>query len=717
VSELGTTTPELAHVIGDAPAAVLLVDLERNEVVHANDVALQLAPGVTLPVSLDQWGRAAQLRDPAGAELAETAHPLSRLGRREQVPGQAVSAARASDLGESREPLWVVGLPIEGAPGLQDTGLVVLLSIREQAASNLDQLPTEVLATDSVSGDDLHQRAVLATGLSFTVADARAEDMPLVWVNPAFTATTGYDFDETVGHNCRFLQGQDTSRESVARLREALRTQTPIVETLLNYRKDGLPFWNQVTMSPIHDAAGEVTHVVGVQNDVSGRIEADRLRDQALRAAREARAEAEQAQDRLQLLSGAAERLTGALDADECRRRLLDVVVPAMADMAVVLHVDTDGAITDWEARHRDPALSEATERVVAELPDALRPGGAIEVLLDGAPARLMTDLASDRGRATRAAMVTDEEYVDHVEALAIDSTILAVMPGRSGPRDLLVLNRSVGRTPFDERDTRLAVDLGRRAGLIFDNARLYQSQQRIAETLQISLLPRLTALDRAELAARYLPGTSGARVGGDFYDLTELSDGSLCLVVGDVIGHDVMAAAAMGQLKGMIWALAHDPALGPAAVLERVDALASADDDSMASVLLARITATGDGWQVRSSSAGHPPLAVRRPDGAVELVEAAVGRGRDPLIGLGHGTRSEHVVEVPTGSTVVAFTDGLVERRGDLIDTGLDRLRDELATGPLVAADLCDHLVDRLVPADHLSLEDDVALLVARLR
>lgn len=121
-------------------------------------------------------------------------------------------------------------------------------------------------------GEQIRERALQATGISFTLADARAPDQPLTWVNPAFTAMTGYAVGEALGHNCRFLQGPDTDPHAVAALRRATREGTDRTVTLLTYRKDGSAFWNEVGISPVRDTAGVVTHFVGVQTDVTERV-------------------------------------------------------------------------------------------------------------------------------------------------------------------------------------------------------------------------------------------------------------------------------------------------------------------------------------------------------------------------------------------------------------------------------------------------------------
>ncbi|MCW2815926.1 MAG: putative light sensor protein, partial [Nocardioides sp.] len=253
-------TIELGMVLEESPAAVLVVDLATRQVVHVNDVADQLAPGLKLPVGLDTWSDAAVLRDPAGAELSDTAHPLSRVARAEPVAGQAVSAARRSAMGARREPLWMVAMSMSDAPMLEGHALVVLIPLRDRAAALLAAPDAEVVVDPQtvasevgarVFGHELRDRALNSTALAVTVADAFDPEQPLVWVNPAFTATTGYSAEESVGRNCRFLQGPGTDAAGRRRLREAVEQGISVSVTLLNYRKDGSEFWNQVDLSPV----------------------------------------------------------------------------------------------------------------------------------------------------------------------------------------------------------------------------------------------------------------------------------------------------------------------------------------------------------------------------------------------------------------------------------------------------------------------------------
>ncbi|WP_432483264.1 SpoIIE family protein phosphatase [Kineococcus esterisolvens] len=706
----GTSPADLSVVAGGASAAVLLVDLATRTVVHANPVAEQLAPGVELPVGLDRWSDVADLRDVDGAALSGTGHPLSRVARSLPVAGQAVSAARVSELGRRREPLWVVALPMLGAPALADHALVAFLPLsrREAARDAADAAQAQAQVRD---------RAVLATGMSFTVADARSGDAPLVWVNPAFTAMTGYSLQEAVGRNCRFLQGPGTDRAAVAAVGRALAAGEELTVTLLNHRKDGTAFWNQLTLSPVHGPDGELTHYVGIQTDVTARVAADDERDRALAAERTARAQAEAARrdaeesrGRLELLAEATSRLAVTLDVAECRQRLLDVAVPVLADWALVIATDEHGSVADVTARHRDPARAGDLHRYVEHWATALAPGPVRATLLGGEHARRISDYDAEERRRERETWVNDAAVLELSDALGAASVLLVTLPGRQGSEDVLALVRGPGRSRHTEDDLHVAVDLGRRAGLIIDNARLYGEQHRIAATLQNSLLPHLPAIPGVRAAARYRASESGARVGGDFYELIDLPGEAVGLAVGDVVGHDVMAAAAMGHLRGLLRASAWDTTgPSPETVLDRVDRLLDGlGMTTMATLAYARATPAEDGtWLLEHATAGHPPLMVRSPDGRVDALDDVHGL----MLGVQPTARAGARRRLVPGSTVLAYTDGLVERRGEELTTGLARLARTFAEAPQDVEGLCEHLLARLGDTD-----DDVAFVALQL-
>ncbi|MGY1607978.1 SpoIIE family protein phosphatase [Geodermatophilus sp. SYSU D00700] len=235
----------------------------------------------------------------------------------------------------------------------------------------------------------------------------------------------------------------------------------------------------------------------------------------------------------------------------------------------------------------------------------------------------------------------------------------------------------------------------------------------RAAETLQRSLLSEPPSPAGVEVGVRYVPATREAQVGGDWYDAFNQPDGATMLVIGDVVGHDVQAAACMAQLRGLLRGIAFDNGDSPARVLSRLDAaIEGLDLAAMATVLVARLEPAGGGARLRWSSAGHLPPLIAGPDGSARVL--AAGRA-DLLLGVHPGTtRTDSEVLLEPGSTLLLYTDGLVERRAEGFDDGVDRLAHALADlrGRPVE-EVCDGVLERLVPE---GAEDDVALVAVRL-
>ena len=271
-----------------------------------------------------------------------------------------------------------MGLPLAEAPGLGDHALVLLLPLRDAEA-----------VAEARAQAQLRERAVLATGISFTVADARADDMPLIFVNPAFTLTTGYAPEEVLGRNCRFLQGPETDPGAPAAIRAALAAGEEVTVTLLNRRRDGTAFWNQVSINPIRDADGDVTHFVGIQHDVTERVEADRDRAAAHRAERMAR-------ERLGLLAEATSTLAATLDVDDSLERLARLVVPLLADWVAIHLVDEAGGVRQVAVRHRD-GHEDLLRRYADLQPVHATERSPIRRVLEGADALLLEDFGRER--------------------------------------------------------------------------------------------------------------------------------------------------------------------------------------------------------------------------------------------------------------------------------------------------------------------------------
>jgi serine phosphatase RsbU (regulator of sigma subunit) len=239
-----------------------------------------------------------------------------------------------------------------------------------------------------------------------------------------------------------------------------------------------------------------------------------------------------------------------------------------------------------------------------------------------------------------------------------------------------------------------------------------------MAEALQRSLLTEPPEPDHAEIVVRYLPAAEAARVGGDWYDAFLQPSGATTLVIGDVVGHDTAAAAAMGQVRSLLRGIAAYSDAGPAEVLRGLDsAMAVLQIDTLATAAVARFEQDEEDrrrgvTRMVWANAGHlPPLALR-PDGSVVVL---ADWKADLLLGVDSSVhRTELEVTLDRGSTVLLYTDGLIERRDADLDTGLQRLRTHLAElADLPLQQLCDELLARLVDGKP---EDDVALVAVRL-
>jgi anti-anti-sigma factor len=243
------------------------------------------------------------------------------------------------------------------------------------------------------------------------------------------------------------------------------------------------------------------------------------------------------------------------------------------------------------------------------------------------------------------------------------------------------------------------------------DRARLHQVEHEVADVLQRSLLPAtLPGLARLDIAARYLPGTAHTQAGGDWYDLIPLDDGRLALAVGDVVGHGPPAAAIMGQLRSALAAYLLD-GHSPAAALERLDRFAGRVPSAMGSTCACAILDRTNG-ELTWARAGHPPILLVDRDGGARALDAG---GGTVLAVPGRPPYREARAAVRSGDSLLLFTDGLVERRGEVIDDGLDRLAvaaDALRGRP--ADQLAEAVVARMV--EDAAPDDDVALVVVRL-
>ncbi|WP_329179214.1 SpoIIE family protein phosphatase [Streptomyces sp. NBC_01477] len=415
--------------------------------------------------------------------------------------------------------------------------------------------------------------------------------------------------------------------------------------------------------------------------------------------------------ERLALLAETTTQLTSTLDSDEALNRLIRLAVPRIADWAVVDLITESDEVERAIVMHHEDGVYANREDLEGPMPpvpaDSPMP---LSRALRGAASTLVTPQTyqgpPDSGIALEQARL--------FEATGMHSAAIAPIKGLRDVLGALTLGRSKQRGPLTPADLSLLEDLTRRTGLALDNARLYQRQRKVAETMQRHLLPQLPAVPGLQMAARYLPAPDESQVGGDWYDAFTLTDDITALAIGDVVGHDLDAAAGMAQIRSMLRAYAwshHEP---PSAIVRRLDASTRLAGVPMVTLVFGVLQQTdGDPWRLTWTNAGHPPPLLVSHDGQARFLT----EGHSLLLGTGvTPVRPDACLTLPSRSTLILYTDGLVESRDRSIDDGLERLRKHaasLAHRPLPA--FTDLLLERTRPTNEEN-DDDVAILTLRI-
>jgi PAS domain S-box-containing protein len=534
----------------------------------------------------------------------------------------------------------------------------------------------------------------------------RAADLVMVDANQAYLELVGLPAEQILGRhvfdafpNSPTNEGQDQEGDLRALMERAIREREPVGVELLRYDipvGDGFEVrWWSTCETPILGEDGEVTHLLHTPTDVTDLVRTRR--------------DLVEASDRVTRLSDVASSLRSADTVDD----LVRIVVERGLE---VLGADGGGLVTraangDWLVSSSE-VFDEDTQQF------AVTPYGSP---LAGQTAARSGEriLLRDRDDALVFHPVMAEVYE------LTDHTAWAFLP-------LVVQGRSIGALmaawvepqAFDDASVDLMEGFAAQCALALDRIETTAAERRtaelvrhLAEALQSAMLTDPPLADGLEIAVRYRSASDVARVGGDWYDSFLQPDGSLTAVIGDVVGHDDVAAGKMSQLRGLMRALAYDSrdrehADSPATVLASLERVARGlGVAELSSAILARVgLPRPDGIRVlRWSNAGNAPPVVVAPDGATTLLSAS-----DLLLGVDAETdRHDHAVDLLPGSLLLLYTDGLIERRGASIGEGLDDLcaaLTELHARPV--EDLCDRLLERLAP--HLG-EDDVALLAIR--
>lgn len=405
---------------------------------------------------------------------------------------------------------------------------------------------------------------------------------------------------------------------------------------------------------------------------------------------------------KLEFLAEASSILGSSLDYQSTLKSVARLGVPAFADWCSIALLE-DGELRTLAVAHLDPdkvAMAEELQRRYPPDPDAEQ--GNYQVVRTG-----RSELVPDITDEMLVAATRDEEHLRLARELNLRSALSVPLTARGKTLGVITWVSGDGGRRFSAADLSFGEDLARRAATAIDNAALHSETLEAAVRLQRAVLPdTLPDLPRWQIAAHYSPA-GRTDVGGDFYDVIALPDGRVALFVGDVMGRGVAAAAAMATIRAGIRAyVATDPEPGP--VMHKLDVMfAMYDISRLVTVVYAVIDPVAH--ELCLANAGHPPPLVLHADGEVEQMPT----GRDGPLGLGPDVRRPHRTPFEAGDTLLAFTDGLIERRHEDIDVGQRRLVEHC--GLLAGTDL-DQRLDRLVAEvrDH-TRDDDIAALAVR--
>ncbi|MGW2239080.1 SpoIIE family protein phosphatase [Streptomyces sp. NPDC001759] len=548
----------------------------------------------------------------------------------------------------------------------------------------------------------LSTRMIAQSPIGLAVLDI---DLRYVSVNPALERLNGVPAEKHIGRSMReVLPHLDVDAIEAAAL-DVLRGGRPLVDQLTVGRTPADPArehaWT-ISLYRLEDAVGTVLGVAAMVVDVTEQHRAG--------------VEAEAARRRLAVIADATTRIGTTLELERTARELAEVAVPELADVAAVDLLDAVVAGRRSIFGPTEPAVIRALAVRADDEPEALRAADPPGQVARYGPERLVTECVRT-GRPVMLARVEEADLpriarsAEAAELLAragVHSYLAVPLIARGEVLGALDLKRTRNAQPFTEDDLLLARELASRAAVQIDNARWYQNARDTALTLQRSLLPSHPPVTGGlEVASRYQPAGATSEVGGDWFDVIPLDGGKTALVVGDVMGSGITAAATMGRLRTATNTLASLD-LDPARLLEHLDRITEDLDHSIATCVYAVHDPALR--QCRIANAGHLPPVRLREGRPPELLELPTGA---PL-GVGGVAFSTTTVDLGPGDRLVFYTDGLVETRQHPLDERLDALLSLLDGPDRPLEEVCDLLLRTLHQADN---SDDVALLIARVQ
>ncbi|NUK04926.1 SpoIIE family protein phosphatase [Streptomyces lunaelactis] len=548
----------------------------------------------------------------------------------------------------------------------------------------------------------LSSRLVAQSPIGLAVLDT---NLHYVLVNPTLERINGLAASEHIGRRpLDALSFLDDAGAVESAMRQVLATGTPLLEQFTagrTHADESTEHAWSVSYYRLEDATGRVLGVATSVVDVT--------------ESHQAAKEIAHGRRRLALIADASVRIGTTLDLDQTARELADVVVPELADVAAVDILDSvlEGRPSVVGAA-RGPAVFRALAVSAAYSSEAVRaadpPGDVARYDADrlvtqcattGHPVLVAHVQARDLSRIAR-----DDDAAALLARAGLRSYLAVPLIARGEVLGALDLKRTRNLLPFDADDIVLAGELAARAAVCIDNARWYRSARKAAIALQRHLLPqRPPQLVGLEVAYRYRPAAATIEIGGDWFDAIAQADGTTALVVGDVMGSGINAAATMGQLRTATRTLA-ELGLDPTQVLQHLDRITSGLGETIATCIYAVYDPRSA--QCRIAVAGHLPPVLARPGEAPRLLDLPTGA---PL-GVGGIPFEATTVSMMVGDELVLYTDGLVETRDQPIDARLNILLELLANTGRPLEETCDWLLDSLRrPDDH----DDVALVIAR--
>ncbi|MEW9264549.1 SpoIIE family protein phosphatase [Kineococcus endophyticus] len=565
-----------------------------------------------------------------------------------------------------------------------------------------------------------------AMAVAYLAMDVRGhDDWPITYVNDEGQRIAGASREELVGRSFWDAFPATVGTVFEQRYRDAVTTGRTV--TFDAFYPAPLDVWVEVRAVPETTTSGQALGLYFL--DITAR--------------KSAQAAAETAAARAHLLAAVTQELSGTLEVEEAVSHLAQRVVPALGDWCLISILDDEATATTLTSARASTAAGRSgdlrrglrdvgvwhhdeQQRVLVEKYAAVRLSElSDDAFVWQALRQARPVLVPDATRALTDLLAPDGRGRELLAQLAPASGAIFPLRGRGRTVGLMSLFSGAQRSALSEQELSTAAEVADRAGLALDSARLYRQQRDLAEGLQRALLSEPPEPDHGQIVVRYRPAGEAAQIGGDWYDAFMQPGGATVLVIGDVVGHDIQAAAAMSQVRTVMRTIG---ALGeerPSQILTETDrALANLQVSTTATAIVARVEQIPAERQrgvtrLRWSNAGHPPAMVINPDGTVLPL---AGASSDLLLGVLPGTRRRDAeVVLDRGSTVVLYTDGLVERRSDQsLAVGLDRLRDVLeelaqAGGPdgLDLDTLVDEMLTRMLPA---RVEDDAAVVALRL-